>query len=118
MDMAEVIRRRRTESGPSQADLTKAARIDTRHIRRYETGQQQPVLSVTVAIAKALGISVSELAGAPSHRVDLTGDWWTCWQTSRGSVEGAGCPQQPMTSVRSSSPPPIPTGWSSSPASS
>jgi hypothetical protein len=27
------------------------------------------------------------LAGAPSHRVSLTGDWWTCWQTSRGGVE-------------------------------
>jgi periplasmic divalent cation tolerance protein len=70
MDMAEVIRRRRTESGPSQADVAKAASVDTRQIRRYEAGQQQPVLSVAVAIANALGISVSELAGAPSHRVD------------------------------------------------
>jgi hypothetical protein len=40
-----------------------------------------------VAIAKALGISVSELAGTLSHRVNLSGDWWTCWQTSRGGVE-------------------------------
>jgi len=87
MDMAEVIRRRRAELGLSQADLAKAAGVDTRQIRRYEAGQQQPVLSVAVAIAKALGISVSELAGAPSHRVSLTGDWWTCWQTSRGGVE-------------------------------
>jgi transcriptional regulator with XRE-family HTH domain len=61
--------------------------VDTRQIRRYEAGQQQPVLSVAVAIANALGISVSELAGTPSHRVSLTGDWWTCWQTSRGGVE-------------------------------
>jgi hypothetical protein len=38
------------------------------------------------AIAKALA-SRSELAGAPSHRVNLSGDWWTCWQTSRGGVE-------------------------------
>jgi transcriptional regulator with XRE-family HTH domain len=87
MDMAEVIRRRRAELGLSQADLAKAAGVDTRQIRRYEAGQQQPVLSVAVAIAKALGISVSELAGTPSHRVNLTGDWWTCWQTSRGGVE-------------------------------
>jgi hypothetical protein len=40
-----------------------------------------------VTRAKAIGISVSELAGAPSHRVNLAGDWWTCWQTSRGGVE-------------------------------
>ena len=38
--------------------------MDTRQIRRYEAGQQQPVLSVAVAIANALGIPVSELAGA------------------------------------------------------
>jgi transcriptional regulator with XRE-family HTH domain len=63
MDMAEVIRRRRTELGPSQADLAKAARIDTRHIRRYEAGQQQPVLSVAVAIANALGISSASWPG-------------------------------------------------------
>jgi transcriptional regulator with XRE-family HTH domain len=87
MDMAEVIRRRRAELGLSQADLAKAAGVDARQIRRYEAGQQQPVLSVAVAIANALGISVSELAGAPSHRVSLTGDWWTCWQTARGDVE-------------------------------
>jgi hypothetical protein len=49
--------------------------------------QGQPVPSVAVAIANALGISLSELAGTPSHRVSLTGDWWTCWQTSRGGVE-------------------------------
>jgi DNA-binding XRE family transcriptional regulator len=84
MDMAEVIRRRRAELGLSQADLAKAAGVDTRQIRRYEAGQQQPVLSVAVAIANALGICVSELAGMPTHRVSLTGDWWTCWQAARG----------------------------------
>ena len=51
MELAEVIRRRRAELGLSQADLAKAAGVDTRQIRRYEAGQQQPVLSVAVAIA-------------------------------------------------------------------
>src|SRR5687768_2610159 len=63
MDMAEVIRRRRAELGLSQADLAKAAGVDTRQIRRYEAGQQQPVLSVAVAIAKALGISSASSLG-------------------------------------------------------
>ena len=71
----------------SQADLATAAGVDTRQIRRYEAGQQQPVFSVAVAIANALGISVEELAGKPSHRVSLTGDWWACWQTYRGGIE-------------------------------
>src|SRR6266536_2662288 len=62
MEMPEVIRRRRTELGMSQADLGAAAGVDARQIRRYEAGQSQPVLSVAVAIADALGISISELA--------------------------------------------------------
>ena len=80
MDMAEVIRRRRAELGLSQADLAKAAGVDTRQIRRCEAGQQQPVLSVAVAIAKALGISsASSLGTKPPgqpHRglVDLLAD--------------------------------------------
>ncbi|BCJ71654.1 hypothetical protein CS0771_11980 [Catellatospora sp. IY07-71] len=79
--MAEVLRRRRTELGMSQADLATAAGVDKRQIRRYEAGEQQPVLSVAVAIAKALKISVGELAGIPSHEVNLSGDWWAAWQT-------------------------------------
>ncbi len=70
--MPEVIRRRRTELGLSQADLGTAAGVDARQIRRYEAGQSQPVLSVAVAIADALGISISELA--PNSRTDVLRD--------------------------------------------
>src|SRR6266545_5534525 len=87
MEMPEVIRRRRAELDMSQADLAKAAGVDVRQIRRYESGQQQPTLSVAVAIAAALGISISELAGMPDHRVNLTGDWWAGWPSSREGVE-------------------------------
>ncbi|MFC4468865.1 helix-turn-helix transcriptional regulator [Streptomyces xiangluensis] len=85
--MAEVIRKRRSELGMSQADLATEAGVDRRQIRRYEAGEQQPVLSVAVAIAKALGISVNELAGLPSHKVDLSGNWWMSWQTSKDGQE-------------------------------
>lgn len=83
MDMPEVIRRRRGELGLSQAQLATKAGVDTRQIRRYEAGEQQPVLSVAVAIASALEISVGELAGIPTHRINLNGDWWASWQTSK-----------------------------------
>ncbi len=85
--MAEVLKRRRTELGMSQADLAMAAGVDKRQIRRYEAGEQQPVLSVAVAIAEALKISVGELAGIPTHKVNLTGDWWASWQTSKDGEE-------------------------------
>ncbi|SBW19473.1 helix-turn-helix domain-containing protein [Candidatus Protofrankia californiensis] len=89
--MAEVIRQRRAELGISQVDLAKAAGVDKRQIRRYEAGEQQPVLSVAVAIAKALGISVAELAGEHGQRVDLTGTWWSSWQTFMDGEEVITC---------------------------
>ena len=87
MEMAEVLRQRRAELGLSQADLAARAGVDKRQIRRYEAGEQQPVLSVAVAIADALKISVGELAGIPTHRVNLTGEWWASWQTSKDGEE-------------------------------
>ncbi|GAA1586813.1 helix-turn-helix transcriptional regulator [Actinoplanes couchii] len=87
MEMADVLRQRRAELGMSQVDLATAAGVDKRQIRRYEAGEQQPVLSVAVAIANALKISVGELAGIPSHKVNLSGDWWTSWQSFKDSKE-------------------------------
>jgi transcriptional regulator with XRE-family HTH domain len=87
VEIAEVIRERRAELGMSQRDLAQAAGVDVRQIRRYEAGEQQPLLSVAVAIAEALKISVGELAGKPSHRVKLSGHWWASWQTFRSGEE-------------------------------
>jgi transcriptional regulator with XRE-family HTH domain len=87
MDLGEVIRQRRSELGMSQADLARAANIDARQIRRYEAGEQQPLFSVAVAIAGALRIPVADLAGMPTHRVKLSGEWWASWQTFRDGVE-------------------------------
>src|SRR6187401_532804 len=85
--MPEVLRQRRAERGMSQRDLATAAGVDKRQIRRYEAGEQQPVLSVAVAIANALKISVGDLAGVPSHEVNLSGEWWASWQTSKDGEE-------------------------------
>jgi transcriptional regulator with XRE-family HTH domain len=87
MEMPEVIRSRRAQLGLSQAQLAAAAGVDRRQIRRYEAGEQQPALNIAVAIANALEISVSELAGQVSQRVDLTGDWWASWQTYKEREE-------------------------------
>lgn len=87
MDMPDVIRQRRSELRMSQADLAKAAGVDTRQIRRYENGDQQPLFSVAVKIADVLGVSLGELAGRPSHRVTLAGQWWATWQTFRAGQE-------------------------------
>jgi transcriptional regulator with XRE-family HTH domain len=70
--MSDVIRQRRTDLGLSQSDLARAARVDARQIRRYEAGEQQPLLSVAVAIADALGVSISQLAGRAPNRITVT----------------------------------------------
>jgi transcriptional regulator with XRE-family HTH domain len=89
MEMNEVIRQRRSELGMSQADLATKVGVDRRQIRRYESGETQPTLSMAKTIARALGITIDELAGDETHRVDLTGDWWACWQTWKDGVEVA-----------------------------
>jgi transcriptional regulator with XRE-family HTH domain len=87
VEMDEVIRRRRSELDMSQADLANKVGVDRRQIRRYEAGETQPTLSAAKAIARALGISIDELAGGETHRVDLSGDWWACWQSWKDGVE-------------------------------
>ncbi|QNE19615.1 helix-turn-helix transcriptional regulator [Kribbella qitaiheensis] len=72
----------------SQAELAEKAGVATRQIRRYESGEQQPLLAVGVAIAQALKIPVTELAGVTLlHRVALSGEWWMAWQTSQNHKE-------------------------------
>jgi transcriptional regulator with XRE-family HTH domain len=79
----DAIRRRRMELGLSQAQVAEATGVNIRQIRRYEAGDQQPLLSVGIAIARALRMNVLELVGeVPSHRLNLTGEWWMSWQTS------------------------------------
>jgi transcriptional regulator with XRE-family HTH domain len=87
VETGEIIRQRRNELGMSQESLAGMVGVDKRQIRRYESGDTQPGLQVALAIAKVLRITVDELAGVPSHRVTLTGDWWASWQTFKDGVE-------------------------------
>jgi transcriptional regulator with XRE-family HTH domain len=87
MELNEIIRQRRSELDMSQSELAAKVGVDKRQIRRYESGETQPTLPIAKAIARALGISIDELAGEEAHRVNLTGHWWASWQTSRTGVE-------------------------------
>jgi transcriptional regulator with XRE-family HTH domain len=81
VDLSDIIRSRRTALGLSQTELAKAAGVHVRQIARYEAGEQEPGLSVAVALADALGISIAQLAGQVSYELDLSGEWWATWQT-------------------------------------
>lgn len=85
--MHEVMRQKRNELGLSQAELAAQVGSDGRQIRRYEAGESQPTLPVARSIARALGISLDELAGGDTRRIGLTGDWWACWQSWKDGEE-------------------------------
>jgi transcriptional regulator with XRE-family HTH domain len=85
--MAAVMKARRAELGLSQSELAAQVGTDGRQIRRYEAGETQPTLPVAKLIARALGISLDELAGADSRRVEIPGMWWSSWQTYKDGDE-------------------------------
>src|SRR5215467_4776491 len=86
MDISEVIKLRRSELGLYQAQLAKEAGISLRQLARYEAGEQQPVLSAAVALAEALRISLTQLAGQMTYDLDLSGTWWCAWQTWKDGI--------------------------------
>ena len=76
--LGDVIRRRSKALGLTQRALAELVGIDVRQIRRYESGEQQPVLGVAARLATTLGVSLDELAGLGGPSVD--GDWWAARQ--------------------------------------
>jgi DNA-binding XRE family transcriptional regulator len=75
-----IIKTRREELNLSQAELARAAGVHVRQIRRYESGEQQPVLAAAVKMAAALGVTLDELAGVARENVRLEGAWWAAWE--------------------------------------
>jgi transcriptional regulator with XRE-family HTH domain len=74
----DVIRQRCEALGMTQTELADRVGVHVRQIRRYERGEQQPVLGVAAKLAATLGVSLDELAGAPDGPLD--GDWWSARQ--------------------------------------
>lgn len=87
MDMAEVLKKRRAELGISQTALGEMAGVNVRQIARYESGEQHPSLPQAVELAKALSISIAELAGEVDSGIDLSGEWHAGWQTYKDGVQ-------------------------------
>ena len=76
--LGDVIRRRCDELGLSQSALADQVGVHVRQIRRYERGEQQPVLGVAAKLAETLGVTLDELAGVGESPLD--GDWWSARQ--------------------------------------
>jgi transcriptional regulator with XRE-family HTH domain len=74
--LGELIRRRSRALGLTQAVLAERAGVHVRQIRRYESGEQQPVLAVAARLAAALDVTLDELAGVAGAPIVMDGDWW------------------------------------------
>jgi transcriptional regulator with XRE-family HTH domain len=64
--IAEIARRivaARERIGLTQADLAAAAGVAKNTVSRIERGEYEPAVSTLLALAKALAVSLSELAG-------------------------------------------------------
>jgi transcriptional regulator with XRE-family HTH domain len=77
--LGDVIRRRSRALGLTQATLAERAGVHVRQIRRYESGEQQPVLAVAARLAATLEVTLDELAGMADAPA-MEGDWWAARQ--------------------------------------
>lgn len=59
--LGENIKRIRTESGMTQADLCRKLDVDRAYMSNIESGKKNPTLSTIERIAKALNVSIEEL---------------------------------------------------------
>lgn len=84
--VAEAVRRARERRGMTQDELAAAVGILKRQVSRYETGDQSPSLEIAVSLAQTLQVPLAEIAGITPGGIDLSGDWWAAWQTSKGGV--------------------------------
>src|SRR5277367_1454749 len=61
--LAEGLREERTRAGLTLEQLAERADLSTAHLSRLESGARQPSVAALIALARALGVSVSMLLG-------------------------------------------------------
>ncbi len=89
MDTPRIITHYRTLRGLTIAQLATAAGVTARQISRYEEAEDaaQPTLPVAARIAEALDISLATLAGRGVPQIDVSGVWYSAWQTWMDDIE-------------------------------
>jgi transcriptional regulator with XRE-family HTH domain len=65
----EVIRGLRKEIGRSQEDIAFDSALDRSFISQLETGRQQPSLITIFQLAKALGVSASQIVSSVEEKL-------------------------------------------------
>jgi transcriptional regulator with XRE-family HTH domain len=83
METHQIIRHYRDLRGLTIKQLAKEVGVSDRQIARYEDPEDgaQPSLPIASKLAATLDISLATLAGHGAPTVNLSGEWWTAWQT-------------------------------------
>lgn len=61
---AETLRRERLHAGLSQVRLAETAGISLRYVAALEAGTYQPTITVMLAVAQAMGLTLTQMVGA------------------------------------------------------
>jgi transcriptional regulator with XRE-family HTH domain len=61
--MGHRLKRLRQEAGLSQSQLARAAGVPEGSLRNWEQGRREPLFGTAVRLARAMGISLDDLAG-------------------------------------------------------
>jgi transcriptional regulator with XRE-family HTH domain len=61
----ERLKRLRREAGLSQSQLARAAGVPIGTLRNWEQNRRVPLLDTAARVARAIGVSLDELAGQP-----------------------------------------------------
>lgn len=79
----DIIRTRREALGWTQVDLADRCGVTSKQVGRWEDGSQNPTIPNGVVVARALGITLAELAGEVAMGLDMAGVWYAAWDTTR-----------------------------------
>jgi transcriptional regulator with XRE-family HTH domain len=67
--MGERLQELRRAAGLSQPGLAQAAGVPVGTLRNWEQGRRVPLLDTAAAVARALGVTLDDLAGTPAGPV-------------------------------------------------
>lgn len=85
-ELGDIIRTRREALGWSQLALADRCGVSDKQVGRWESGSQVPTLTSASVLARALGITLAELAGEVAMGLDMAGIWHAAWDTTRDNV--------------------------------
>jgi len=86
MSLADTIESRRLALGMSRPELAALVGVNERQIRRWEASEQEPTASSCAALARSLGLTLPELFGEIPIGLDMSGQWFAAWDTSRNTI--------------------------------